>query len=186
MKLTYLPIITICLLLAAGCATTKPRGAEPARKSYTIKGKTYYPLKSVHSGFFQSGVASWYGPGFHGKKTASGEVYNMYDLTAAHSTLPLNTVVKVTNLSNKREVTVRVNDRGPFVGDRVIDLSLAAATKLDMVKPGTVPVQVTVLSPGSSVVAKKTDSGPRKPFIPPAPNPFYPGGPARILALLGS
>jgi rare lipoprotein A len=93
----------------------------------------------------ETGIASWYGPGFHGKPTASGETYDQNDLTAAHRTLPLGTRVRVTNLANDRRVTVRINDRGPFVGDRIIDLSRAAARELDMIGPGTARVRVEVL-----------------------------------------
>jgi rare lipoprotein A len=93
----------------------------------------------------QTGTASWYGPGFQGKLTASGDVYDQNLLTAAHRTLPLGTRVRVTNLSNGRSVEVRINDRGPFVGDRIIDLSRAAATRLDMNGPGTAEVRVEVL-----------------------------------------
>ena len=93
----------------------------------------------------QVGVASWYGPGFHGKRTASGEVYDQHGLTAAHQTLPLGTRVLVTSLTNGRSVEVRVNDRGPFVGDRVIDLSKAAAQRLDMIGPGTMRVRLAML-----------------------------------------
>ncbi len=91
------------------------------------------------------GTASWYGPGFHGNRTSSGEIYDQYDLTAAHQTLPLGTRVAVTNLTNGREVEVRINDRGPFVKGRSIDLSYAAARSLGMIGPGTVPVRIEVL-----------------------------------------
>ncbi len=92
------------------------------------------------------GVASWYGPGFDGKQTASGEVFDTSKLTAAHRTLPFNTLLRVTNLENNRVVVVRVNDRGPFVGGRILDLSLAAAEKLDMVGSGTARVRLELLS----------------------------------------
>jgi rare lipoprotein A len=102
-------------------------------------------------------VASWYGPGFHGKKTASGEIYDMHTMTAAHSELPLHSVLRVTNLKNNKEVTVRINDRGPFIGDRVIDMSLAAAMELGMVNPGIVPVKLEVIAnPTKLAMAKKT------------------------------
>ena len=121
----------------------------------------------------ETGVASWYGPGFHGKKTSSGEVYDMHCLTAAHKTLPLNTSVKVVNLQNNREVTVRVNDRGPFVDDRVIDLSLAAAKQIGLVSDGTGPVRVTVIGEPGGLLAKHAP----EPHSPKtrgyAPNPFY-------------
>jgi rare lipoprotein A len=93
----------------------------------------------------QTGMASWYGPGFHGKRTANGEIYDQNDMTAAHQTLPLGTRVAVTNLQNGRQVEVRINDRGPFVKDRTIDLSYAAARTLGMIAPGTAPVRIEVL-----------------------------------------
>ncbi len=91
------------------------------------------------------GIASWYGPNFHGKKTASGEIYNMFDFTAAHKYLPFNTLVRVRNLSNNKSVIVRINDRGPFVKNRIIDLSYAAAKKIDLIKTGTAFVEVEIL-----------------------------------------
>ena len=93
----------------------------------------------------QTGLASWYGPGFHGRDTSSREIYNMYELTAAHQTLPFGTWVVVTNLDNGRSVRVKINDRGPFVKGRIIDLSLAAARVLGMVGPGVIPVRIDVL-----------------------------------------
>ncbi|MBX3026716.1 septal ring lytic transglycosylase RlpA family protein [bacterium] len=102
------------------------------------------PLEPV-PGASQIGVASWYGPGFHGRRTANGEVYDQYGLTAAHRTLPHGTWVEVTNLSNDRSVRVRINDRGPYVDDRVIDLSYTAAQRLDMVRSGIAPVRVEVV-----------------------------------------
>jgi rare lipoprotein A len=94
---------------------------------------------------FQTGLASWYGPDFHGKTTSSKEVYDMYDLTAAHRSLPFGTYVVVTNLDNGKSVIVRINDRGPFVERRIIDLSYAAAQALDMVDPGVIPVEIEIL-----------------------------------------
>lgn len=96
-------------------------------------------------GAVQQGIASWYGPGFHGRRTTSGEVYDQHDLTAAHPSLPLGTRVAVTNLENGRSVEVRVNDRGPFAKSRIIDLSRAAADVIDMIGSGTAPVQLQVL-----------------------------------------
>ncbi len=95
----------------------------------------------------QVGVASWYGPGFHGNRTANGEIYDQYELTAAHPSLPLGTRVMVTNLENGRAVQVRINDRGPFVDGRVIDLSYGAARVLRMIGPGTTQVRIDVLGP---------------------------------------
>ncbi|NOY70297.1 MAG: septal ring lytic transglycosylase RlpA family protein, partial [Deltaproteobacteria bacterium] len=93
----------------------------------------------------QKGIASWYGPTFHGKKTANGEIYNMHAMTAAHKTLPLGTVVSVHNLKNGRKIVVRINDRGPFVRGRIIDLSNAAAKKIGMIAQGTAPVEIKAL-----------------------------------------
>ena len=126
-------VVGACLTLG-GCGFSTRRAAPP--------------LPS-RPGATQQGVASWYGPGFHGEATTSGEIYDQYSMTAAHPTLPLGTRVDVTNLLNARTVEVRINDRGPFVGDRVIDLSYAAAQKLDMIGPGTAPVRIEVLdAPG--------------------------------------
>jgi rare lipoprotein A len=97
-------------------------------------------------GYVQTGIASWYGEEFHGKRTSSREVYDMNDLTAAHNTLPLGTFVAVTNLNNGQSVVVRINDRGPFVKNRVIDLSYAAARAIDLIGTGTAPVRIEVLA----------------------------------------
>jgi len=101
----------------------------------------YIPRENI-----QTGLASWYGPNFHGQKTSSQEIFNMYDLTAAHKTLPFGTRVMVTNLENRKSVVVRINDRGPFVRGRIIDLSYAAARVLDMIGPGVARVRIEVLS----------------------------------------
>lgn len=113
------------------------KGTRP----YTVLGRTYYPLKSAH-GYTESGTASWYGTRFHGRKTSSGELYNQHELTAAHRLLPLGSMVNVTNLKNGRSVRVRINDRGPFVGSRIIDLSRAAAEQLGMLHAGISSVRV--------------------------------------------
>src|SRR4030043_1601520 len=105
------------------------------------------PKVETHpGGYVQTGMASWYGEEFHGKQTSSREIYDMNDLTAAHNTLPLGTFVAVTNLNNGRSVVVRINDRGPFVKNRVIDLSYAAARAIDMIGPGAAPVRIEVLA----------------------------------------
>ena len=136
----------LCCALLAGCGgrSSWRKGGVRGTKPYTVRGKTYYPLKSAH-GFVEEGVASWYGPGFHGRTTANGERYNQYAMTAAHKLLPLGTQVRVTHLGNGRSVIVRINDRGPFVGDRVIDLSRAAASRLQILGPGTGRVRVQSL-----------------------------------------
>jgi len=113
-------------------------------RPYTVLGKKYYPTKvSVNDSF--SGIASWYGPNFHNKLTSNGEYYNMHAMTAAHKTLPMNTMLRVTNLENGKKIVVRVNDRGPFVKSRIIDLSNAAAHRIDMVRKGTAPVRIEVI-----------------------------------------
>jgi rare lipoprotein A len=111
---------------------------------YTVFGKRYYVLSSS-AAYVERGVASWYGPGFHKVQTSTGEQYDMYGMTAAHKTLPLPAYVRVTNLQNGRSVVVRVNDRGPFVGNRIIDLSYTAASRLDMLRNGTAMVEVRAL-----------------------------------------
>jgi len=141
----YLSLLGLMILIAAGCAPKKaplPGPAPPAtQRPYTIEGKTYYPIPSSE-GFTEEGVASWYGRPFHGRQAASGETYDMYALTAAHRVLPMGTQVRVTNLRNKSSCLVRINDRGPFARDRIIDLSYRAAKKLGMVEAGTVPVRL--------------------------------------------
>lgn len=118
-----------------------------ANRPYEVFGKKYVPLASVQP-FQQRGTASWYGKKFHGQKTSSGETYDMYKMTAAHPTLPIPSYVRVTNVSNGRSVVVRVNDRGPFHGGRVIDLSYVAAYKLGYVGAGSAQVQVEAVVPG--------------------------------------
>lgn len=119
-------------------------------KPYTINGKTYFPLPSA-KGYEEICIASWYGPGFHGNKSASGERYNMYDFTAAHKILPIGTYVLVTNLENSRQVVVRINDRGPFVDNRCIDLSYSAAKALGIIGKGLAKVKIVALSEGKIV-----------------------------------
>ena len=157
-------IVLTALLLLAGCSTRGlPGGAytqtppvadrptpeaatyrHPTMRPYTVNGRRYYPTV-VHQGDSFDGVASWYGPDFHGKLTSNGERYDMYAATAAHKTLPMNTIVKVTNKRNGRQTVVRINDRGPFVASRIIDLSNKAAKDLDMVGSGTTDVHLEVL-----------------------------------------
>lgn len=123
-------------------------------KPYQIAGRWYYPLSSA-AGYNKTGTASWYGTKFHGKKTANGERYDMNAMSAAHKTLPLPTMVRVTNLNNGRSVVVRVNDRGPFVKSRIIDLSYAAARALGYDSEGTAPVRVEALG-NSSMMASNS------------------------------
>ena len=128
----------------------EPRSRYGNPRSYVVHGKRYFTLATAR-GFVQRGVASWYGPKFHGRRTSSGEPYDMYKMTAAHKTLPLPTYVLVRNLETERRIVVRVNDRGPFHGDRIIDLSYAAARKLGIARKGTGLVEVRALEPGKAV-----------------------------------
>jgi len=169
------PLRTCAALLAVGClaacagnapqraqptplprdAVVPPGGAAPATPPradrgnppfYDVLGKRYHVLPTS-AGYVQRGIASWYGREFHGLATSSGEIYDMHAMTAAHTTLPLPTWVEVTNLANGKRVVVKVNDRGPFVDNRLIDLSYAAATALDMVRSGTTRVEVRTVAP---------------------------------------
>ncbi len=125
----------------------EPRSAHGNPPFYDVDGHRYFVLASA-DGYLERGVASWYGPTFHGGNTSSGELYDMYGMTAAHKTLPLPTYARVTNLRNGRSVVVRINDRGPFVANRIIDLSYTAAARLDMLRDGTAVVEVRALTPG--------------------------------------
>lgn len=119
-------------------------GLKGTQKPYEVNGERFEPLLNAE-GYAEEGTASWYGPDFHGRKTSNGEVYNMNAMTAAHKTLPMNVYVRVINQANGKETTVRINDRGPFVKGRVIDLSYAAAQEISMVGAGTAPVRVETL-----------------------------------------
>ena len=133
-------LVVLAVLVASACATNK-RLAEQGRR-----------------GFKQLGVASWYGPGFHGKRTANGEVYDMHGLTAAHKQLPFETVVEVRNHDNGKRVRVRINDRGPFVRGRIIDLSRGAAERIGLVATGVARVTVTVVDPAPVALARSDRS----------------------------
>ena len=163
---------TALILLTAGCSSSRysqhhdsaPTGeidlhhvgnavprAEPRSKygnaaSYVVRGKRYYVMQNSRN-FVERGVASWYGKKFHGHRTSSGETYDMYKMTAAHKNLPLPTYVEVTNLENNRSIIVRVNDRGPFHDNRIIDLSYAAAKKLGITAQGTGVVEIRAIDP---------------------------------------
>jgi rare lipoprotein A len=128
---------------------TGPYKANP----YTVLGKTYFPLQESKT-YVASGTASWYGTKFHGQNTANGEVYDLYGMSAAHKTLPLPSYVRVTNLDNNKSVILRVNDRGPFYSDRIIDLSYAAAKKLGYAETGTARVKVEGIDPQQWWAAK--------------------------------
>jgi rare lipoprotein A len=149
----------------------EPRGARGNPPFYEVFGKRYYVMASSE-GWVERGTASWYGPGFHAASTSLGETYDMYGMTAAHKTLPIPCYAEVTNLRNGRKIVVRINDRGPFVGDRIIDLSYTAAAKLDMLLQGTAPVEVRVVGPGSPTGSAAP------PVLPTAANPPPPPPPA--------
>lgn len=167
-----LGVATLCALMLGGCSMlpwsdddvdSAPAGLpdysdtadavpkhERIRKAslrtYTVLGRTYHPLKSS-KGFTERGIASWYGKKFHGRKTAIGDTYDMYGMTAAHKHLPLPTYVRVRNIENGKSAVVRVNDRGPFHGNRIIDLSYAAASKLGVIRKGTAMVEIEAINP---------------------------------------
>jgi len=130
--------------------SAKPSTDVPERTSNSPAAprRSNMPVAPPPAGYTEEGNASWYGEPFNGRRASNGEIYDMYKLTAAHRTLPFETMVRVTNLSNGKSTTVRITDRGPFVENRIIDLSLAAAREIESVGPGVVPVRVEVLSPG--------------------------------------
>jgi rare lipoprotein A len=149
----------------------EPKSRYGNRESYTVLGRTYRVLRSAE-GYEERGIASWYGYKFHGRHTSSRERYDMCAFTAAHKTLPLPSYVRVTNLDNGRSIVVRVNDRGPFHQGRIIDLSYAAATRLDMKQAGTARVEVTALmGPDDTRLADPVRPTPSRPPNPGAPQP---------------
>jgi rare lipoprotein A len=155
------PAFVVLLFIIGGCASTEPppRPSPGYPRPYKVLGQWYQPMPDSKD-FRQHGIASWYGEDFHGKKTSSGEIYNMYAMTAAHKTLPLGTYVQVSNLDNRQKVEVRINDRGPFVRDRIIDLSYSAAKEIGLIGPGTARVEVVAL--GSLVT---TDGGSGRTYV---------------------
>lgn len=140
-----------------GTPAPSQQGAFKIGKPYDIQGTTYYPKESYD--LVETGIASWYGPGFHGKRTASGEIFDTTELTAAHRTLQMPSLVRVTNLENGRSVIVRVNDRGPFSKGRVIDVSERAASLLDFKRQGTAKVKLQVLPQESLRIAEMAKQG---------------------------
>ncbi len=162
MNLSKLKLSVLCLSLTAllsGCESTVPEVTDPPQKQasaiksqggvykvgnpYKIFGRWYYPKEDYS--YSEVGIASWYGPDFHAKRTANGEKYNMHGLTAAHRTLPLPSIVKITNLENGRSLVVRVNDRGPYARNRIIDVSKKVAQLLGFLEKGTAKVRVEIL-----------------------------------------
>jgi rare lipoprotein A len=170
MKKIFFLLPVLCLLLSSnGCSnilhndTTKPYKRITGKKRgtqrpYVIKHHTYYPIPSSE-GYNEKGLASWYGKKFHGRKTANGETYDMYGHTAAHKTLPMGTMLLVKNISNGKSTVVRINDRGPFVRDRIIDLTKSAAQELDIIKNGTARVEIIALGEERKEPEKKKEKG---------------------------
>ena len=154
----------LAVVIVTGCTTTPkaPTQAPGKPKPYRVAGKWYQPVSHA-KGFQQRGIASWYGKKFHGRKTSNGETYDMYAMTAAHKTLPLGTYVHVKNLDNGTEVTVRINDRGPFVQGRIIDLSYTAAKKIDIATSGTAPVVIVALEPKNRQTPMSKEKSEHKP-----------------------
>jgi rare lipoprotein A len=153
-----MPGLLCCMLMATlslnlGCQAASTGTSDtvgnlpPTQTPYVINNKRYYPIPSAY-GYNERGIASWYGKKFHGRRTSNGEVYDMHAMTAAHKTLPMNTMLMVKNLDNGKQVIVRVNDRGPFVRGRIIDLSYKAAKTLGMTGIGTARVQVVAMTEG--------------------------------------
>lgn len=172
MRLIRTLLLSMVLLSMVGCASLNPfpkhvrstppsktkagsstRTYDPKTRPYTVMGKRYYPLQNA-AGYDEIGKASWYGEDFHGKKTANGQIYDMYGLSAAHKTLPLGTQVRVTNLENRRSVVLVINDRGPFVTGRILDLSYGAAKKLGTVERGVAKVRIEAV--GSVPYARRS------------------------------
>ncbi len=137
---------------------TKHRGTQ---RPYVIDHRTYYPIPTA-TGYHERGIASWYGKKFHGRKTANGETYDMYGHTAAHKTLPMGTMLLVKNIDNGKSTVVRINDRGPFVRHRIIDLTYTAAREIDMIKTGTANIDIIALG------EKKSSSGNKSVKVKPA------------------
>lgn len=159
----------VLVLALAACGSTGPQGKPTARspddgrgsykvgKAYNIDGKTYYPAENWD--YDEVGIASWYGPGFHGRPTASGELYDQHATSAAHPTLPLPSIVRVTNLDNGKQVVARVNDRGPFAHSRIIDLSKGAARQIGLDISGTAKVRVQLLRQESETIKQVAMQG---------------------------
>ena len=200
-----------CLAVLAACGSNKPKDGPPRSGTassgqlpadpvprpepkarygngpvYEVLGKRYTVMPSA-AGYKERGVASWYGKKFHGNLTSNRETYDMYAMTAAHKELPLPTYVRVRNLSNGRTIIVRVNDRGPFVHNRIIDLSYAAAMKLDMVGAGTALVEVEAITFGDQPGARRPPQAkvaPQPTASPPASTPT--SAPAKLYAQVGA
>ncbi|OGP50022.1 MAG: hypothetical protein A2Y79_01370 [Deltaproteobacteria bacterium RBG_13_43_22] len=173
-RLIFLSFFSCFIFAITGCyktiiippASSPPRAAkktpsvasktERKEKPYAVDGKWYFPIDSVVE-FKEKGICSWYGPDFHGKQTSSGESYDMFAFTAAHRILPFNTQVRVKNPANNKEILVRINDRGPFIKDRILDLSYTAAKELGLIGPGTALIELEALG----ILEDKEENGRR-------------------------
>ncbi len=156
--------------IADAVPKVEPRSKYGNPKSYVVQGKRYTVRQSAR-GFVQTGDASWYGTKFHGHRTSSGEPYDMYAMTAAHKTIPIPSYVEVHNLDNQRKIIVRVNDRGPFVSGRIIDLSYVAAKKLGITTKGTGRVKIRVIDPAASTKTSQASTTPVTLSRPATPQP---------------
>lgn len=178
-RLSLVVALALLLSLGSGCSSKTPdireRGeatavktgkkrpkTEATQRPYVINGITYYPIPSA-VGYVEQGIASWYGEPFHGKKTSNGETYNMFGDTAAHKTLPMNTMLLVKNLENGRSTVVRINDRGPFVQERIIDLTQTKAQELGIIGKGTAKVEIVALGAQQAPEETMVASAPGKP-----------------------
>jgi len=162
----------LLLLFCSACATSSDPDPDlysklpPTQRPYKLNNLWYYPIPTA-KGYTEEGIASWYGKKFHGRLTSNGEIYDMYKISAAHKTLPINTTVKVTNLQNNKTLLTRINDRGPFVSGRIIDLSFKAAEMLDIVTAGTAKVRI------EAVRVVTEDKDPKTNPISPVPLPDF-------------
>ena len=155
-KFYYYSIFLVFLSALISCKSAPippPKTEQAPPPPYVIEGKIYQPLNKVEN-YRETGIASWYGADFHGKKTSSGEPYDMYAETAAHRVLPFDTKVEVANLKNGRKTIVRINDRGPFIKDRIIDLSYTSAKEIGLVGPGTAPVEIKVIEAADTATSE--------------------------------
>ncbi len=184
-RLALLCLVLLPFFCCSGCGKKEPAkkphitrtakrkpGIPATQRPYVIKGITYYPIPSAQ-GYREQGIASWYGKPFHGRRTSNGEIYNMYADTAAHKTLPMGTMLLVRNLDNGRSTVVRINDRGPFVRERIIDLSYTKAQELDVVGRGTARVEIVALEEVEETsvasVATPSPAPARRPAVPTPP-----------------
>ena len=159
-----LALLVLLTMLAAACVSSPRYTSRPGKGA---RSKTVAPPRSsaaasgrIRPGTVLSGVASFYGSDFHGKQTANGEIFDMYGVSAAHKTLPFNTIARVTNLNNRKQLIVRINDRGPYVKGRMLHLSYGAALKLGFVAEGTTKVRVEIIEVGDNLFMKHLQNPP--------------------------